>query len=142
VIVSSVSYDTATNTATFALNNIVPDGRYRATLGGSGVADAAGNTLTTDATLDFAFLAGDANRDGTVNLSDFNILASNFGQSPRDFTQGDFSYDGSVDLVDFNLLAGRFGTSVVQVRFGEPSIDGRWSGRLRASEALRELLPD
>jgi murein DD-endopeptidase MepM/ murein hydrolase activator NlpD len=112
VIVTSVSYDAVTNTATFALNNIVPDGQYRATLSGSGVADAAGNTLGADAILDFSFLAGDANGDGTVNLTDFNVLASNFGQSPRDFTQGDFNYDGAVNLNDFNMLAARFGTSL------------------------------
>ena len=44
-----------------------------------------------------------------MNLQDFNRLATNFGQSPRDFTQGDFNYDGVVNLIDFNILAGRFG---------------------------------
>ena len=44
--------------------------------------------------------------------SDFNVLAANFGQSPRDFTQGDFNYDGTVNLDDFNILASRFGTVV------------------------------
>jgi ELWxxDGT repeat protein len=57
-------------------------------------------------------LAGDATLDGSVNLVDFNRLASNFGQSGRDFAQGDFNYDGNVDLTDFNVLAGRFGTSL------------------------------
>jgi hypothetical protein len=47
-----------------------------------------------------------------VNLADFNILASNFGHSPRTFSQGDFNYDGIVNLADFNLLASRFGTSL------------------------------
>jgi hypothetical protein len=47
-----------------------------------------------------------------VNLSDFNILAANFGQSSRNFTQGDFNYDTVVNLSDFNLLASRFGRSL------------------------------
>jgi hypothetical protein len=52
---------------------------------------------------------GDTNLDGTVNLSDFNALASNFGQAGRIWTQGDFNYDGNVNLGDFNLLASNFG---------------------------------
>jgi len=55
-------------------------------------------------------LGGDANRDKRVNLTEFNILASNFGQTGRNFSQGDFNYDGFVNLADFNILAGRFGT--------------------------------
>ena len=49
---------------------------------------------------------------GRVDLNDFNILAANFGQSPRTFTQGDFNYDNTVNLEDFNILAGRFGAAV------------------------------
>ena len=44
-----------------------------------------------------------------TNLAAFNTLAANFGQSPRDFAQGDFNYDGTVNLSDFNILASRFG---------------------------------
>ena len=54
-------------------------------------------------------LPGDANFDGAVNLSDFNILAANFGASDRFWYQGDFTGDGRVNLQDFNVLAGRFG---------------------------------
>jgi hypothetical protein len=66
--------------------------------------------MASNFTLGFFFLNGDATRDGRVNLNDFNILAGNFGQSPRTFSQGDFTYDGTVNLNDFNLLASRFGT--------------------------------
>ena len=112
IIVSGVSFDAATNTATFTLNNVVPDGQFRATLGAAGVTDAAGNPLAADHVYDFHFLTGDANHDARVNLIDFNTLASNFGQPNRDFTQGDFNYDSQVNLQDFNLLASRFGTVV------------------------------
>jgi hypothetical protein len=47
-----------------------------------------------------------------VNLGDFNILAGNFGQSPRTFSQADFNYDGTVNLADFNILAARFGQTL------------------------------
>jgi hypothetical protein len=57
-------------------------------------------------------LPGDANFDGTVNLSDFNALAGNFGTaSGATWQQGDFTFDGAVNLLDFNLLASNFGLS-------------------------------
>jgi lysozyme len=112
LLVSSVSYNAVTNTATFTLLNPAPDGRYTATLLAAGVADSDGLHMPQDYALDFFFLRGDANADGMVDLFDFNILSANFGQSPRDFTQGDFDYSGTVDLSDFNTLAQRFGTSV------------------------------
>ena len=64
----------------------------------------------------------DANHDATVNLTDFNILAQNFGQTPRTFTQGDFNYDGRVNLSDFNILAQHFGTVLSTGRSGASSI--------------------
>jgi len=39
-------------------------------------------------------LLGDANLDGLVNSTDFNILAANFGQSINGWDQGDFNYEG------------------------------------------------
>jgi len=52
---------------------------------------------------------GDTNLDGTVNLSDFNKLASNFGQSPRRWVHGNSNFDNVVNLSDFNRLAANFG---------------------------------
>jgi hypothetical protein len=58
-------------------------------------------------------LPGDANFDGVVNLSDFNVLASNFGtQTGATWQRADFNFDGVVNLNDFNLLAGNFGQTV------------------------------
>ena len=59
----------------------------------------------------YAFPDGDANIDRSVNLSDFNALASNFGQSARLWTHGDFNGDEVVNLIDFNILASHFGQS-------------------------------
>ena len=55
---------------------------------------------------------GDANLDGVVNLSDFNLLAANFGSSVASWLEADFSGDGLVSLTDFNILAGNFGQTV------------------------------
>lgn len=54
---------------------------------------------------------GDTNLDGTVNLADFNRLASNFGLAGRRWTDGDSDYDTDVDLADFNRLAANFGAT-------------------------------
>ena len=62
-------------------------------------------------------LDGNANLDTQVNLADFNRLASNFGQSNRDWVDGDFNYDGTVNLADFNALAANFGGATA---LGEP----------------------
>jgi autotransporter-associated beta strand protein len=55
-----------------------------------------------------AALYGDANLDGSVDLSDFTFLAANFNGTSKVWAQGDFNYDGAVDLSDFTFLAGNF----------------------------------
>ena len=62
---------------------------------------------------------GDADLSGNVNLTDFNRLATNFGQTNRRWSQGDFNYDGNANLIDFNRLAANFGTSVAPIALGE-----------------------
>jgi hypothetical protein len=80
-------------------------------------------------------LAGDANLDRTVNLTDFNQLAANFGQAGKSWHQGDFNYDGTANLTDFNLLAGNFGASA-----GAAAPDG---GPARSGEReIRRLLDE
>jgi hypothetical protein len=108
----SLSYDSGTNTATLSFNAPLADGNYRATALAAGITNPGGTPMAVDVVFDFFFLNGDANHDGRVNLLDFNILAANFGQSPRDFSQGDFNYDGTINLNDFNALAGNFGHAV------------------------------
>jgi hypothetical protein len=137
VVPHAVSYNAATNTATFTFNAPIPDGRYRARLIASGISGPGGQ-LPGDHLFEFTFLRGDANGDGRVNLTDFNILAQNFGQSPRDFTQGDFNYDNAVTLTDFNLLAARFGVIVGPAARGVPR--GAGDDQEDLGGALRELL--
>ena len=146
----SLTYDSTTNTATFSYSGnasgiagLLPDGNYRATLLAAGVTTPNGQPLPSNHVLNFFFLQGDANHDGRVNLDDFNVLAANFGQSPRDFTQGDFDYSGNVNLDDFNILASRFGTVLAgpgagtssifsQSRFGDSDSDDNAHGDLLA----------
>jgi hypothetical protein len=48
-------------------------------------------------------LMGDANLDGSVDVSDFNIWNSNKFQASTDWCSGDFTANGSVDVSDFNV---------------------------------------
>jgi hypothetical protein len=54
-------------------------------------------------------LLGDANLDGTVNGSDFSILAANFGLGATNWDQGNFLFSASVNGSDFSALASNFG---------------------------------
>ena len=78
---------------------------------------------------------GDTNLDGQVNLSDFNRLASNFGQSGRRWAHGDLNYDGTVNLADFNRLTANFGAT----GFG-PAAGGNRSGEPESAAESDELL--
>src|SRR5208283_3560166 len=54
-------------------------------------------------------LLGDANLDGKVNGTDFNLMATNFNQAVTDgWDKGDLTYDGKVNGNDFVLLAANF----------------------------------
>ncbi len=52
---------------------------------------------------------GDITGDGLTNSADFNVLASNFGNTVTPGTSGDLTGDGIVNSADFNVLAGDFG---------------------------------
>ena len=79
-------------------------------------------------------LNGDANLDGTVNLQDFNRLASNFGRQAL-WTQGNFNYDSRATLEDFNLLAGQFGRTFAPTSASAPAGPEAAGGSL-----IRDLL--
>jgi autotransporter-associated beta strand protein len=82
---------------------------------GVGYADGKDNVVVglSSGQIEVAYtLLGDANLDGLVNGSDFNILAANFNQSITGWDQGDFNYDGLVNASDFNVLAANFNQGV------------------------------
>jgi hypothetical protein len=57
------------------------------------------------------YIAGDADFDGDVDLSDLNLVRNNFGL----FAAGDVSLNGLVDLADLNLVRNNFGLSIHSV---------------------------
>jgi hypothetical protein len=76
-------------------------------------------------TIEVAYtLYGDANLDGKVDITDFNIFAPNFGlPTTLGWEAGDFDYSGTVDIGDFNLFAGNFGLSDNGTPLGLPAAD-------------------
>lgn len=110
----AVSYVAATNTARFTFpgypHGVLPDGDYQGTVL-AGLPDFFGNALPADVDFSFFFLNGDANRDRTVGIADFSILAANFNQ-PGAFSDGDFNYSGTVEIGDFSILASKFNTTL------------------------------
>jgi len=73
-------------------------------------ASVSGGRLNALNTLNRLPKPGDIDGNGLVNLGDFNILASHFGQtSGATRAQGDLTGDGRVNLDDFNILASNFG---------------------------------
>lgn len=56
-------------------------------------------------------LIGDANLDGTVNLTDLLALLNNYDETGRDWAEGDFNYDGTVNLTDLLALLNNYDLS-------------------------------
>jgi predicted outer membrane repeat protein len=114
----SLSYDPSTNRATFTVasfpSGVLPDARYRLTIQAAGITNSSGVPLAANELFDFHALAGDANRDQTVNFDDLLIVAQNYGMTGRTFSQGNFNYDsgGAVGFDDLLLLAQRYGTNL------------------------------
>ena len=54
---------------------------------------------------------GDVNFDDSVDLDDFAIMKSNFGQDPAFWEDGDLDELGHVDLEDFSILKENFGNT-------------------------------
>ncbi len=57
-------------------------------------------------------IPGDANENGSVDVSDLGILATNYGTiGGAVWAEGDFTGDGNVDVSDLGILATNYGTT-------------------------------
>ena len=69
--------------------------------------DAVTHQMTVMATY-----PGDANMDGTVDVTDLNTVLSYYN-TPNVWNHGDFNYDGTVDVTDLNTVLSYYNTSNV-----------------------------
>jgi CSLREA domain-containing protein len=106
--VGSLQWNDAGTRAALVVTNLLADGDYRVTNGTS--------------TFDFFVLAGDANRDRAVNFDDLLLLAANYNQTARTFSQGDFNYDGAVNFDDLLMLAARYNTGLSSASMPPPPL--------------------
>ena len=87
--------------------------------------DGSGNPLTTDqrglprnsggivdiGAAEYQWIAGDVNKDGTVNFADLLVLAQNYGKQDVGWGGGDLDGDGTVGFPDLLMLAQNYGRS-------------------------------
>lgn len=119
-------------------SGLLADGDWRLTIPAGQLRDSAGNNSTAPATFDFFVLAGDANRDRTVNIGDFSTLAANFNQ-PGTFSAGDFNYSGGVEIGDFSILAAQYNVSLASARAAPPGAAPAMPANAFSNRAIDQL---
>ena len=111
----TLTFNPTSNTATLVLTNQMPNGDYRLTVNASDIANSTGIPASgAPITLEWYVLAGDVNRDRTVNFDDLLLIAQNYGQTNKTFTGGNVNYssDGLVGFDDLLLLAQNYGVAL------------------------------
>jgi hypothetical protein len=125
-----LQYDAASNTAVVSFDSLA-DGNYTVTLLSAGITTSAGTPLDGDddgqpgGDYSFTFfqLAGDLNRDRTVDDTDRQQLQGSFGAavSPQD---GDTDGDHVVDFADLVAVAQNYGKPDTTLARGDVNADG------------------
>jgi ELWxxDGT repeat protein len=111
-LLTSLSFNPDTDTATLTLVATLPKGNYRLTLPAGAAADPSGNPTAADVSLDFFHLPGDINRDRSVNFDDLLILAKNYNKTAVGYTNGDLNGDGVVNFDDLLVLAKNYNATL------------------------------
>lgn len=99
----------------FSLPSNMSNGNYRFTLASGSVMSQVGWPTETAAELSDSttfVLAGDITRDRQVNFDDLLVIAQNYAQSGRSYSQGDLTYNGVVDFSDLLILAQNYGRTL------------------------------
>lgn len=112
---TTTTYDVNTDTGgNFTIVSSLPDGVYHWQLKGDRYISSASPGSGTDlvisggtATQEFGLQpGGDAGNDNVINISDANVLKSQFGHTGE--LASDFDYNQAVNAKDFSILRGNF----------------------------------
>lgn len=129
---------------TSAATTPLPRGRYTLSLNGAGVTDAAGNAIAGTPSISFAVQPGDVNSDGITDFADLVILARNYNQVGKNFTEGNVNYsaDGKVDFADLVMLAQSYNQALSASLVPMPAVPAATfaSKKVSASRTVSELL--
>ncbi len=132
-VIPSSDFNLVVNTAGPGLNDYIynptagsdrlPSGNYTLTLAAGVATDIAGNANQVVAPT-FFFQDGDANRDRRVDFTDLLILARNYNQTGKFFSEGNFdlSVDGLVGFSDLLILARNYNVTLPSQVFGSTAI--------------------
>jgi extracellular elastinolytic metalloproteinase len=111
----SVSFNPATKIGSISFAPVpagLPDGQYRLVLNNS-ITNTSGFALANPGIVNFNFLRGDFDVDGTVGFNDLLEIARNYGMaSGATYAQGDANYDGAVNFSDLLILARKYGSTL------------------------------
>ena len=77
----------------------------------TGLTSFGGLSVDANSVLVGAELLGDANIDGTVDLTDLSTILNNFGSSTSAWTSGNFDGASTIDLTDLSDVLNNFGAS-------------------------------
>ena len=97
---ASVLYESTTNRWLMLCRDTAGSTTYLVKTAGTSVTPVFSPTPTT------AFVQGDINEDGVVNILDFTLLSNAFGTND---TTADINSDGIVNVLDFTILSNNFG---------------------------------
>jgi hypothetical protein len=100
------------NVGTITFEPVNPSLEWRSADSCTITSDDAGGTIIIGDVVVAPPCPGDANGDGTVNISDLGVVLSQFGSSGVGLA-GDVDLDGDVDITDLGILLANFGTSCV-----------------------------
>jgi fibronectin-binding autotransporter adhesin len=108
-------------------------------ISGSYVSYTLETTLTSGVIDVHRGFVGDANDNGTVDMTDLNIVENHLGTTTPLWTNGNFSGDTTIDLTDFNDVLNHIGSSIPS---GAAVVAGTYNGVNVAGriEELRQLV--
>ena len=91
-----------------------------------------GQAVDSNSILVSAEIAGDANADGHVDLSDLSTVLNNFGATTLAWTSGNFDGAATIDLTDLSDVLNNFGATNPDAS-AQGGAAGRWPRSLRRS---------
>lgn len=106
--------DTQFLDVTLALGKFEADGQWRLSIAPGSIESFTGQPMTTSYAFEFFYLAGDYNRDRSVDAADFTIWRDARGTTDLR-ANGDRDGDSaeSIDFADFLVLSRNFGKSLI-----------------------------